>query len=165
MTNEKLSRAKAASEYALREKTAARDAAIQAISRMLKSLETTLDGTSLMGLPNLGRSSLPYRGVRAMSRNADEPLPRAENGVDGREVLCLSMKGQLEFASCAADLSLKVRPAAENEYRAEWPEDIAEAILSAIEYHLEGADASAERYMRLRRLSYRLSEALTEEQP
>lgn len=162
MSEDKFTRARAASIAASDERDSARRAARVAIDKMLAALSLALDGGSMMGLPNLGRSSLPYRGVRAMSHNADEPLPRAEGGRDGREILCLSIKGELEFVACAADLSLRVRPATEDDYLAEWPQDIAEAILTAIEYHLQGSSAAIERYTRLRRLSYRLADALSE---
>jgi hypothetical protein len=163
MTVDKFSRAQAASEAASRAQFAAKESAVVAIRKMLQALALALDGSSLLGQPNLGRGKIWYSGVRAMSRDAAESLPRAGSGEDGREVLCLSIKGNLEYVCWGKDRTLKVRPAIESDYRAEWPEDIAEAILVAIDYHLVGADASVARYAELKALSELLTAALSEE--
>lgn len=160
MPEDKFSRAAAATESAGGAQTAARESAYAAIQMMFKALELALASSHLRGLPNLSSSALPYRGVRVTSRKTSESLPRATDASDAREALCISDMGVLEFVCLTRDSSIRVRPVPAEEYRAEWTEDVAEAILATLNYHMAGCDKTARRYSKLKRLSDRMISAL-----
>lgn len=159
MPEDTFSRAAAATVAATSAQGAARERAYVAIGSMFKALSMALGGKMLRGLPNLSSSALPYRGVRVTTRQSGESLPRATD-TDEREALCISDMGVIEFVCLTRDSSIRVRPVPAEEYRAEWTEDVAEAILAALHYHMAGCDKTARRYAKLKRLSDRMISAL-----
>lgn len=161
MTKDKFSRARAAIEAVTTERHGAGAAAASAIRLMERALTSSLGGERMYGLPNLATGTLPYRGVRCLCKHTDERLPRPpEGGGDGREVLCINGHGKLVFARMLASLEVSERDLHDGEIRAEWPEDIAECILLAVDYHLEGCEKTTKRYTSMRSLSNRLIGAL-----
>lgn len=163
MPEDTFSRAAAATVAATSAQDAARERAYAAIGLMFRALEMALDVKMLRGLPNLSSSALPYRGVRVTCRKDSESLPRATD-TDAREALCISDAGALEFVCLTRDSSIRVRTVPAEEYRAEWTEDVAEAILATLNYHMAGCDKTARRYSKLKRLSDRMISALEPEE-
>lgn len=159
MPEDRIGRAKAATEAAVRERESASATARKAINLIIDALAEIIGGESLRGLPNLATSSSPYRGIRVRAtKRALWELPK-----DGKEVLCLNMRGKLVFAKYLDDLSVAERTCDLDMVRAEWAEDVAEAAISAINYHLAACDKAGKRYAKISKLNKRLVAALTEE--
>ena len=157
-------RVRAATDELVKMQGESRLEAEKAIVAITGRLRAAVEPQSLR-LPNLGTSRSSWRGVRVGTKNPAEPLPlpRGDRTGDGREVLCIDRFGHLVFARLRADMSLVERSLRFDEIRAEWAEDVAEAVCAAIDYHLEGCDRAMVRYADLARLSQRLQAALTEE--
>ena len=157
MPEDKISRAKAATDSAVRQRDLASSPARKSIQLIVGSLGEIIGSESLRGLPNLASSSDPYRGVRVLAtKNAGGSLPK-----DGREILCINMRGKLAYARYLDDLSVKERPLDLADVKAEWAEDIAEAEIAAIGHHLHACGKAEKRYAELTNLSERIVDALT----
>lgn len=160
--DDKLSRVRTATEAVTRERDEAQRSAVRAIRVMLEKLRDAV-GSEQLRLPNLGTSVVYWRGVQVLAKTVDEKLPVPLKGPgDGREVLCISSKGFLVFAKLRNDLVTLTSGVADADIRAEWPDEVAEAISAAIDYHLHGCDRSQTRYLKLRQLNQRLEAALNE---
>lgn len=162
---DKISRAKTATEEAVRARDLANTGARQAVDLMLRTLREIIGEESLSGLPNLANANCPYRGVRVMSKKtaAKLPMPPRIGLKSGRRVVCINIRGHLVYAWRNYDLTTDELVVPLDEVKAGMAEDIAEAAIAAIDYHLGGCNRAIQRYSDLRKLSTRLVAALTEE--
>jgi hypothetical protein len=161
MKDEKLGRAKAATEAVARERSQSQRSAVKAIAKMQARLREAM-GDEMMRLPNLSNASWPYRGVRVFAKLVNEklPMPPRVGNEDGREVVCIDPRGSLVYARRLSNLMPTHRAVPPQDIRAEWPEDVAEAIVAAIDCHLQGCDRALERYSKITQLNQRLMAAL-----
>ena len=144
-------------------RTEARVNALAAIELALRLVQRALGGDRLRGMPNLGSSGNPYRGLQVRAKHADRelPLPKWRGGDDwGDEVLVFGEWAGIAFVRRNDAGDFNERPLGEDDLKAEDVEHVAETIVEACRRHLAASERSTAQYDDLSRLAGRIRQAL-----